>query len=381
MESSATTEPPLRIAVLGVGLIGGSIGLAARRRLGAEVVGFDPDRENLDRALAIGALDRAAESVADAVTGVDASGPADVIFCAAPVAALPDLVIEAIGSSLPDAVVSDVGSTKRTLVEALAGVENSDRFIGGHPLAGAETAGVEGSREDLFEGARWYLTPTARSQGVLFDRLHGVLAGVGARPQAIDAETHDREMAAISHLPHVIANALVSTAADSVAVDSERPAEVGRSFRDATRVAGANPAIWADIYSSNSEAVAAEIDAVVTRLQEASALVRGGERGALSRWQEAAREDRRRMLEADLTASPLLELRIAVENRPGTVAEIALALGRAGVNIEDMSLFPAADQRTGAISLWIAGIGEARRAGEIVSDLGHTVAPIPESEP
>jgi prephenate dehydrogenase len=374
VESSVTPDPAApSIAVLGVGLIGGSIGLAARHRLGSEVVGYDPDPSNLDRALEMGALDRLAPSAAAA------AADADVIFCAAPVAALPALVVAALDGSGPDAVVSDVGSTKRTLVDALAGAPDADRFIGGHPLAGAETAGVAGSREDLFDGARWYLTPTPSSQGVLFDRLHGVLAGIGARPQAIDAETHDREMAAISHLPHVLANVLVSTAASSVGGGSDRPAEVGRSFRDATRVAGANPAIWADIFSSNSEAVGAEIDAVIALLQEASDLVRGGDREALSHWQEAAREDRRAMLEAELPDSPLVELRVAVENRPGTVAEIALALGRAGVNIEDMSLFPAADQRTGAISLWIAGLDEARRAGEIVAGLGHTVAPIPET--
>jgi len=374
MEGSAAPDAATpRIAVLGVGLIGGSIGLAARHRLGAEVVGFDPDTSNGERALEMGALDRLAPSAASA------AAEADVIFCAAPVAALPALVVEALEASGQDAVVSDVGSTKRTLVDALADAPSADRFIGGHPLAGAETAGVEGSREDLFDGARWYLTPTPSSQGVLFDRLHGVLAGIGARPQAIDAEIHDREMAAISHLPHVLANALVSTAAESVGGGSDRPAEVGRSFRDATRVAGANPAIWADIFSSNSEAVGAEIDAVVARLQEASELVRKGDREALSRWQEAAREDRRAMLEAELPDSPLIELRVAVENRPGTVAEIALALGHAGVNIEDMSLFPAADQRTGAISLWIAGLDEARRAGEIVAGLGHTVAPIAET--
>lgn len=363
----------MRVAVLGVGLIGGSIGLAARRRLGAEVVGFDPSAETLERAVELGALDSAAGSVAEA------AGAADAIFCAAPVAALPALVGEAIAASGDDAVVTDVGSTKRALLDEVAALRGNERFIGGHPLAGAETAGVEGSREDLFEGARWYLTPDERSEGLLFDRLHGLLAGIGARPQAIDATTHDREMAAISHLPHVLANVLVSAASPGEET-RERAAEVGRSFRDATRVAGANPLIWADIYSSNSEAVADEIDAAIERLRTAADLVRSGDRDALGAWQAAAREDRRRVLEADLAASPLLELRVAVENRPGTVAEIALALGRAGVNIEDMALFPATDQRTGAISLWIGGRGEAERAAEIVAGLGHKVAPIPSAE-
>jgi prephenate dehydrogenase len=366
-------DHPPRIGVLGVGLIGGSIGLAARHRLGAEVAGYDPDPAGRDRAVALGALDRAAGSVAEAVAG------AEVVFCAAPVAALPDLVAAALRKSPGEAVVSDVGSTKQALVEAIAAGDAADRFIGGHPLAGAETAGVESARQDLFEGARWYLTPTERSQGVLFDRLHGVLAGIGARPMAIDPGVHDIEMAAVSHLPHVLANVLAETAAGSLPGDGERRPEVGRSFRDATRVAGANPAVWADILSSNGAAVAAEIDDVVGRLRAAADLIRDGDRARIAAWQQAARDDRRRMLEADLAAAPLVELRVAVENRPGTVAEIALALGRAGINIEDMSLFPAADRRTGAISLWIGGIDEARQAAEVVAGLGHEVAPIAEN--
>lgn len=360
--------------MLGVGLIGGSIGLAARHRLGAEVVGFDPDPVTLGRALERETLDRAAESLVDAVRGAAA------VFCAAPVGALPRLVAGAIAASSSDAVVTDVGSTKRGLLDATSGLEGYERFIGGHPLAGAETAGVEGSRDDLFDGARWYLTPTGHSDGMLFDRLHGLIAGLGARPQAIDAAAHDREMAQVSHLPHVVANVLASAAASESSVDDSRPVEVGRSFRDATRVAGANPRIWADIYSSNSEAVAAEIDDTVERLQEAAVLIRTGDTDALGDWQSAARDDRRRILDAGRSSAPLVELRVAVQNRPGTVAEIALALGRAGVNIEDMSLFPAADRRTGAISLWIAGESEAGRATDVVAGLGHTVAPVPAAD-
>ncbi|GIK78310.1 MAG: prephenate dehydrogenase [Actinomycetes bacterium] len=366
-------DHPPRVAVLGVGLIGGSIGLAARHRLGAEVVGYDPDGANRDRAVALGVLDRAAVSIADAVADADA------VFCAAPVAALPGLVAAALRESPPATVVSDVGSTKQALVEAIAADPSADRFIGGHPLAGAETAGVEGARQDLFEGVRWYLTPTERSQGVLFDRLHGVLAGIGARPMALDPAAHDLEMATISHLPHVLANVLAGIAAGSLPAGAERRPEVGRSFRDATRVAGANPAVWADIFSSNRAAVAAEIDEAVERLRSAAELIRGGDRERIQSWQRSARDDRRRMLEAELATAPLVELRIAVENRPGTVAEIALALGRAGVNIEDMSLFPAADRRTGAISLWIAGVEEAVQAAEVVAGLGHEVAPVAES--
>jgi prephenate dehydrogenase len=357
----------LRIAVLGVGLVGGSIGLAARRRLGAEVAGFDPEPGNLERAVERGALDVAEASVADACAG------AEVVFCAAPVGALPALVPEALAAG-GDAVVSDVGSTKRELVEGLAGAAEAGRFIGGHPLAGAETSGVDNARAELFEGARWYLTPTESSSGLHYDRLQRTVAELGARPQAIDAATHDRVMATVSHLPHVLADALVSRAAEALAGESERLPEVGPSFRDTTRVAGANPAIWRDILHANRDAVAAEIEAVVGRLAEAARLLRDGDADGIDAWHRGAREDRRRLLEAGLAGGPVTELRLAVENRPGTVAEIALALGRAGVNIEDMALYPAPDMRSGAISLWVAGAEQAGRAASVVRELGHAVS-------
>src|SRR6476646_1254536 len=272
-------RPPMRIAVLGVGLIGGSIGLAARRRLDAEVVGYGRSPERLARAVELGAIDRAAGSLAEACEGVD------LVFCCAPVAALPEQAREALAAAGPETAVTDVGSTKGELVAAVGGDE---RFIGGHPLAGAETAGVENAREDLFAGARWYLTPTDPVSGLLYDRLQRALMGLGARPQAIGPAGHDRLMAAVSHLPHVLANALASEAAHSLTKDSERLPDVGPSFRDATRVAGSNPAIWADIYASNRDAVADAVDAVAARLRQAAELIRAGDTEALAAWHGAA---------------------------------------------------------------------------------------------
>lgn len=355
----------MKIAVLGVGLIGGSIGLAARARLDAEVAGFDPDRELLDRATELGAIDAAHDSVASAVQG------AELVFCAAPVLALPGLAAEALDASGEDCAVTDVGSVKRDVITALG---SASRFIGGHPLAGAETSGVESARADLFEGARWYLTPTSTTGGVLYDRVQRAIADIGARPQAIEAETHDRLMASISHLPHVVANVLVTQAATALSEEAEHLPEVGPSFRDATRVAGANPAIWGDIFAGNREAVAAEIDAAVARLTEAAELIRSGEREAVASWHEQAGRHRRELIEAEIAGGPLHELRVLVPNRPGIVAEIALELGRAGVNIEDMALYPAADMTSGAVSLYVAGEEETERAERLVRELGHDVS-------
>lgn len=355
----------MRIAVLGVGLIGGSIGLAARRRADAQVCGFDPDEQVLARALAAGAIDRAGVDVADAVRG------ADVVFVAAPVGALVQTVDEALAGAGPDCVVSDVGSTKRVLAEAGA----DERFIGGHPLAGAETSGVEHAREDLFDGAVWYLTPAANSAGVLYERLHRLLTAIGARPVAIDAETHDRLLATISHLPHVLANVLAAQAASALDVTAEgRVPAVGPSFRDATRVAGANSAIWTDIYLANADALIAALDAFAERLAEVRAWLAAADGQAVAAWNDSAREDRDELLGAGLTGGPVSELRASVPNRPGVIAEIALALGRAGVNIRDMALSPSEDNSQGVVALWIGGEAEASRAEELIDGLGFPVA-------
>jgi prephenate dehydrogenase len=241
-------------------------------------------------------------------------------------------------------------------------------------LAGAETAGIERARADLFEGATWYLTPTASTSGVLYERLHRLLAGFGARPTAIDAETHDRVLATVSHLPHVLANVLVSQAAQMLAEGDERLPATGPSFRDATRVAGAPSRVWRDIYLSNRDALADQLASTIERLGAVRASLLAGDGEWIVGWNEAAAEDRRRLLEAQLVGGELYEVRASVPNRPGVIAELALELGRAGVNIADMALYPALDMSEGVVALWIAGETAAQRAEELVARLGFPVA-------
>jgi len=352
--------------VLGVGLIGGSIGLATRRRLGAHVCGYDPDERVLARALELGAVDRVCSDVAAAVHD------AEVVFVATPVGALAETVRLALQSAPADAVVTDVGSTKRVLADA----GPDERLIGGHPLAGAETAGVEHAREDLFEGAVWYLTPTTGSTaGVLYERLHRLLTAIGARPTAIDADSHDRLLASVSHLPHVLANLLVAQAAGALSESAPgRLPAVGPSFRDATRVAGANSAIWTDIFMSNRDALIAAIDEFAERMAEVRAQLVAGEAAAITAWNESARAEHGRLLGTGAGDAEVAELRTSVPNRPGVIAELALALGGAGVNILDMALSPSEDNSQGVVALWLAGERETTRAQELIAELGFPVA-------
>jgi prephenate dehydrogenase len=353
----------VRVAVLGLGLIGGSIALACRERLGAEVAGYDASDAAGEAALERGAAERIAASVPDAVADAEA------VFVAVPVHALAEVVGEALAAAPSGCVVSDVGSTKRAVVA----VVDDPRFVGGHPLAGAETSGIEHARPDLFDGAIWYLTPTETTSGVLYERLHRLLAGLGARPAAIEPESHDTILAAVSHLPHVLANVLVSQAARTLETQGERLPATGPSFRDATRVAGASSAIWTDIYISNRDALGAEIDRAIDALRELRRALDGADAGRITAWNDAAAVDRRRLLESQFAGAPLFELRASVPNRPGVVAQLALELSRGGVNIADMALYPARDMTEGVIALWISGDQACARAQELIAGLGFPV--------
>jgi prephenate dehydrogenase len=359
----------VHVAVIGVGLIGGSIGLAARQRLGATVAAWDPDPRVLGAARDRGAIDEAAADIAEAAAGTE------IAFVAAPVGALPAAIADVLAAAPADCVVSDVGSTKRELVAAVS----DPRFVGGHPLAGAETAGVEHARADLFDGATWYLTPGPATDGVLYERLHRALYAFGAQPAAIDPAVHDRVLASVSHLPHVLANVLVAQAAralgDPQDPDSAQPVPAtGPSFRDATRVAGANGAIWTDIYLSNRDALIASVDATIASLTDVRRMLAAADRPAIDAWNDAARSDRDALLGAGLAGGAVHELRVSVPNRPGVIAEIALALGRAGVNIVDLALSPSHDDRGGVVALWVRGEEQAARAVELIADLAIPVA-------
>lgn len=357
-----------RVAVVGVGLMGGSLGLALQARAAvAEVAGFDPDTAALAAALDRGAITRRAGSLEDAVAGADA------VFVAAPVGVTAELVRRVLAVTGEGCVVSDVGSSKGVVARALTGDERS-RFIGGHPICGSERGGVAHSREDLFVGATYFLTPTQETRPELFQRLHGLVSAIGAKPSAIDADAHDRILALVSHLPHVVASALIHQAAATAPQGREALRSAGPSFADLTRVAGANPPLWADILLANGEAVIAAIDDQRNRLQEVGAAIRSGDRHWLQRFMEGAADGRTRLREAPEGVTEPWRIVVGMPNRPGVISEVATALGHAHINIEDMQLRSGAGEEEGALSLIVSGHEAAAAAQARVRALGFTVS-------
>jgi prephenate dehydrogenase len=354
-----------RIAIVGTGLIGASVGLAAKGVGVGRVAGFDPDPESLALAAGRGAVDEPAETLAAAVAD------ADLAVVAVPVAALPAEVAAVLAATGPRTTVTDVGSTKGAVCRAAAG---EARFIGGHPVCGSEARGPAHASAELFRGATWFLTPVAATEPDRYRALHGFVAALGATATAVDADAHDRLVALTSHLPHALANLLLNQAG-AARVDGHEPlAAAGGSLRDMTRVAGANPRIWVDIFLDNAPALGGALAEHRRLVGQLEAALAAGDAGAIARWIGEAAGNRRRLL-ADAYDDPgaLQRLRVHVPDRPGVLAAITQALGAERINIEDVELRHVSPERGGTLTVLVAGEDAAARAAALLERQGYGV--------
>jgi prephenate dehydrogenase len=360
-----------RLALVGTGLIGASVGLAAKRTGVSRVIGWDSDAESLAVAVERGAVDEPAGSLEAAV------GEAELAIVATPVAALKDEVAATLAAG-SRATVTDVGSTKGGLCES---VSDRARFIGGHPVCGSEARGPGHASAELFEGATWFLTPVAETEPERYVLLHGFVASLGAVPVAIDPAAHDRLMAVTSHLPHALAN-LILNHAGSVRVNGHEPlATAGGSLRDMTRVAGANPRIWIDIFLDNAEELRASLAEHRRRVGDLERALASGDAGWLARWIGEAAGNRRTLLdEAYRDVGALQRVRVHVPDRPGVLSGITQALGAEQINIEDFELQHMSPDRGGTLSVLVAGEEEARRAAALLEAQGYSVIVSPAFE-
>ncbi|HJU51381.1 MAG TPA: prephenate dehydrogenase/arogenate dehydrogenase family protein [Acidimicrobiia bacterium] len=314
-----------RAAVLGTGLIGASIGIALRR-LGWSVVGWDPDPAALRTAAAVGALDEMAAEAAEAQ-------PTDLIVLAGPPAAIEETLL----ALDTDALVTDVAGVKAPMV--LAGAHLA-RFVGGHPLAGRETSGPGGASGSLFQGATWVLTTDGADPRSLGE-LSELVSRFGAIPLHLSAAQHDEAVAAISHLPQVLASALVNRVArDPGALDL-----AAGGFRDLTRIALSSPAWWPDVLVENREPLAA-------MLRELG--------GDLLAWADILEEQNRDQIGAALLSAraarssltaPVASIGVVLEDRPGEIARVGHALEVSGVDLRDLQLRHATHGGGGVLTL------------------------------
>jgi len=275
-----------RIAIIGVGLIGGSLGLALRRKgFDGVIEGYGRRRSTLEMALQIGAVD---------TIGLDfkEAGEADVVVICTPVEVIPDMVGKIAPSAKAGCVITDVGSVKRRVVERAEAILRSSNpsvpFVGGHPMAGSERSGVLAARADLFEEARCILTPTDSTPTSALDVVREMWEFVGARTLILSPLRHDQLIAAASHLPHISASAL----AETVGKMGEALDLAATGFKDTTRVASGSPGIWKEILSQNADMIVPMIDALIEALVQYRRLLSSGDAEGLKRKLEIAKRIR-----------------------------------------------------------------------------------------
>jgi prephenate dehydrogenase len=287
------TEPVRRLAVIGVGLIGGSFARALRERgLVKEVVGCGRSRPNLEAAKRLRVVDRFTQDPAEAVRG------ADLIFLATPVRAMPKIVRVIRGSLAPQAMITDAGSTKSGLIKSIEPLlPPRVQFVPGHPIAGREKSGVRASQADLFQERRVILTPTARTKTTALARVRGLWAACGARVERMTPAEHDQVFATVSHLPHLVAYALV----DTIMGWDRRGTRIGYSaggFKDFTRIAGSSPEMWRDICLENRQAILKAMDRYGQAFANLRRLVESGDQPGLQKRFAQAREVRNQLIRA-----------------------------------------------------------------------------------
>ena len=333
------------VAVCGGGLIGGSIALALRAA-GRDVVVADRDPE-VRRVLA--ARDPGLRVVSEWAT---AAADAAVAVAAVPPSAVHE-VLRVAATAAPGAALTDVAGVKAPVGAAVAAALGADaaRYVGGHPMAGSERSGPAAADATLFTGATWVLTPAAGTDDAALRTVGDLVREVGGRVLVLDAATHDTTVALVSHLPQLVASALADVAADVVGPERDAvQAVAGPGFRDTTRIAASDPALWLDVLAGNRAAVLAALEAFGARLGDVAAAVRAGDDEALGALLGRASAARRRLVPKALDA-PTVDLIVPLRDRPGEIARIAAAVGRAGVNIEDLGLRHATAADRGSLVL------------------------------
>ena len=353
------------IAVIGVGLIGGSLGLAFKRLgIGGRIVGISR-KETLEEALRLGAIDEGVSYD----QSPDVLKAADATFLCTPIHRILELLPNIAKFAKQGAIVTDVGSTKTEIVALAEQIFPPDvHFIGGHPMAGSESRGVQAADPFLFQNAIYVLTPSRGTPLESVERLMNLVERLGARVAVMDASAHDRIAAAVSHLPQMMAVALMGVVGK---LSEENPLFLRMAaggFRDMTRIASSPYEIWKDICRTNAGPIAAAIDAYIDGLKALKMRIADEALAEDFRFANVTRGIIPRDSKGFLR--PLYDVLVVVEDRPGMIAEISVPLAEAAVNIKDIEVLKVREDEGGTLRLAFGTEQEARRAVDLLEGKG-----------
>ena len=343
--------------VVGLGLIGSSVALALKS-VGWQVTGEDLDSATTETALEAGV-----------VSGTQLSNEHDLVIVATPAGSVTQVAKDALSSlDNPDVIVTDVAGVKSSIVAGLS----DPRFLGGHPMAGSEQRGLKGARFDLFRGCTWVLTPTPTTSTALYTTLSGYLREIGASVVALDANDHDRLVALASHVPHLLAGALMNEATKTAEQDPVLLQLAAGGFRDMTRIAAGDPAIWPDILFENRLAIDQTLGALEERLDALRQALASDGRGTIEESLHSASVARRQLPGRALSSDNLAYLRIVVSDQPGVLATVTRAASDLQVNIYDIEIAHGIEGLGGTLLLAVDAVQSQLLADSLI-ELGFQV--------
>jgi prephenate dehydrogenase len=361
MSSEQQPRGPIRrVAVVGTGLMGTSVAMAAARA-GASVTGWDADPDVAARAAATAPFTAAA-------TLEEAVAEADLVLVCTPIPTIATLAAAALAAA-PGAIVTDVGSISGPVareVAGRAGPEALARFVSGHPMGGSERSGPDHASPSVVDGIVWVLSPGPEADTEAVDELEAWVAGLGARPVRMPADRHDRLVAFVSHLPQVASTALMDLAATEEADEPEILLLAAGGFRDLTRLASSDARLWSSILLANREQIAAAIELYVERLGHLRDDVLGGRDGEVESTFARAKAARLRLAAKPQVKAGVAVLRVEVPDRPGALAELTALLAEGEVNIEDLQIVHSPEGGRGIVHLTVAA-DAASGAGEVLA--------------
>jgi prephenate dehydrogenase len=366
--------------IVGIGLMGGSMAAAMRKRRLAEIVlGVDTDADARDWAIENGIVDDALAPRDAFQAGWFSPEGAEFVVLATPALSSVDWLAR-LGEVGFTGLVTDLASTKSALVAAAAEyLPQGAKYVGGHPMVGSERSGVKASNPDLFEGAYYVLTPTTTTDVNAFRTINAFVTALGARVVPVDPRMHDEAVAVISHVPHIAAAALINlAAARSTEAGEDLLRLAAGGFKDMTRIAAGSPELWTGIALDNADALTRGIDQLIDELAAFTSYLNERNRLAVRSWLSAAAEVRKELPAQWVPAvTKLTELLVPIADRPGVVSEVTTAVGRAGCNIEDIEIDHQSEDRA-MLRLVLTDEGDFSGLLKALSGLGYepTVRPL-----
>jgi len=358
----------MKVAIAGVGLLGGSMGyILKKKKWASHVIGIGRNRERLQKAVDAGAIDSYITEVNENIKDVD------ILVIALPVTLIPEFAVNAAKYMKKGAIITDVGSTKKFITDEIEkGLSEELFFVGGHPMAGSEKNGIEALDPFLFENAVYVITAGKKSNSYAVNKIKEMAEVLDSRVIEMDPEQHDLSVATISHLPHILASTLVNCAG---AIDKSSPNVLSLAaggFRDTTRIASGSPDIWRDITVTNSRKILEVISNFEMELQKFKDAIKSIDSEKIYTLFEEAKQIKDSMPKKKKgILGPMIEFVVFIQDKPGTIAQIAQILGKEEINIKDIEVLQVRENEGGSVRVGVDTGVTAEKVAEVLKNNGY----------